>query len=313
LNGNQDIDFRSAEVGAVRFIGDVALLDTVAKFPLDLQSNPGKRTFWLAVAVLRYFFGPDWVEEHVGFGRTTPGFLRLISSDVDKTESERSAFKIADLGEVLLNLQAIEGFGICVDKMRRGDIESSYAELDLGRMLYASGINFRFVRPQQVKGLDYDVEIILHDGCVVCADAKCKINTTEFSENTVKHSLQKARGQFPKDRPSIIFMKVPQRWLEQAKIGKSLNEIAIEFLRGTGRIVSVEFYVEELIWRDGLTTHNLMFTEISNPNNRFDKARNWDMFANPNEAGTWSTMPARWRRLLYYPEDGPNGPSWPRY
>ena len=173
-------------------------------------------------------------------------------------------------------------------------------------MLSASGINFRYVKPQQKKGQDYDVEIILPDGCVVCADAKCKIETTEFSENTVKNSLQTARKQFPSDRPSIIFMKVPARWMEQSKLGKSLNEIAIEFLRGTGRIVSVKFYVWQLIWRDGLATHNLLFTEISNPNNRFDKTRDWNMFAKPNAAGTWSTMPERWRRLLYYPEDGPS-------
>jgi hypothetical protein len=189
--------------------------------------------------------------------------------------------------------------------MKQGEIEAGYAELDLGRMLYASEVNFRFVRPRQKKSFDYDVEIILSDGCVVCADAKCKIEATEFSENTVKNSLQTARKQFPIDRPSIVFVKVPAHWLKQANIGRSLNDIAAEFLRGTGRIVSVKFYIWELIWRDGFATHNQIFAEISNPNTRFDKARDWNMFAKPNEAGTWSTMPSRWRRLLYYPEDGP--------
>jgi len=226
-------------------IGDRALLDEISKFPPNIQSNAGKRTFWLAVAVLRYVFGPEWVEEHVGLGSTTPGFLRLISADADKTESERSAFKIADLGEVLLNLQGVEGIDLPLDKMKGGEIESGYAELDLGRMLYTSGINFRYVKPQQKKGLDYDVEIIMPDGCIVCADAKCKIEATEFSEATVKNSLQTARKQLPKDRPSIIFVKVPEKWLEQVGIGKSLNEIAIEFLRGTGRIVSVKFYIRQ--------------------------------------------------------------------
>jgi len=288
------------------YIGDLALLDTISKFPSEIQSNPGKRAFWLAVAVLRHFFGPDWVEEHIGMGHTASGFLRLISSEVDKVESERRAFRVADLGEVLLNLQGVEGIDTCLDCMKHNDIESAYAELDLGRMLYISGINFRYVKPQQKKGLDYDVEIILDDGGVVCADAKCKIETTEFSESTVINSLQGARSQFPKDQPSIIFMKVPQQWFEQANIGKSLNEIAIEFLRGTGRIVSVKFYVAQLIWREGFATHTQMFAEISNPNSRFSNRRDWNMFASPNAAGTWSTVPSRWRRLLYYPDDGPN-------
>jgi hypothetical protein len=290
-------------------VGDEALLDTISKFPPDIRSAPDKRAFWLALAVIRHFFGPDWVEENIGLGNKAPGFLRLISSDDDKVESERSAFKIADLGEVLLNLQEIDGIDLPLGKMRNGEIEAGYAELDLGRMLYASGVTFRYVKPQQKRGLDYDVEITLPDGCVVCADAKCKIETTAFSEHTVKNSLQTARKQFPEDRPSIIFVKVPAQWLEQKSIGKSLNDIAKEFLRGTGRIVSVKFYISQLIWRDELATHNQMFAEISNPNSRFDRARDWNMFASPNPDGKWSTMPPRWRRLLYYPEDGPSEPA----
>jgi hypothetical protein len=289
----------------IKRVGDRALLNTIEKFPLDIRHDHSKRTFWLGIAVLRHFFGPQWVEENVGFGRTTPGFLRLTSSDIDKAKSETGAYRIVDLAEILLNLQEVPGIDICIEKMKRDDIESTFAELDFGKMLYTSEIDFRFVKPQQKKGSDYDVEIILSDGCVVCADAKCKIEARDFSEETVKNSLHEARKQFPSDRPSVIFMKIPTQWMDARYAKKPLNGIAEHFLRGTGRIVSVKFYVSEVIYRDGAITHNQMFKEISNPNNRFGRNRNWDMFAKPNVIGGWSTVPPRWRRLLFFPERGP--------
>jgi hypothetical protein len=190
--------------------------------------------------------------------------------------------------------------------MRHGNIEATYAELDLGRMLYAGGVDFRFVEPQLKKGFDYDVEIILPDGVSVCADAKCKIETTEFSEQTVMNSLIDARKQFPRDRPSAVFVKVPPAWFEQPHTGKSLNEIAYEFLRTTRRIVSVKYYVSTLVYSERYLRHDHGFKEISNPRNKFDPYRDWNMFADPSSVGSWNGMPPRWRRLLFFPKVGPS-------
>ncbi len=212
-------------------ITDRTLLNTLSKFPPEIQGDPFLRSFWLGVSVLRYFLGPEWVENYVGLGQDAPTFLRLIATDKDRVQSQISTFKIVDLAEILLNLQTIPELKICLDRIRRGAIEPTYAELDLGRMLYVSGINFRYVKPQQTKGQDYDIEIVLADGCVVCADAKCKIEATSFSAKTVLNSLQEARKQFPKERPSVVFMKVPPQWLEQKEIWKSLAETAAKFFK----------------------------------------------------------------------------------
>lgn len=195
--------------------------------------------------------------------------------------------------------------------MRGGDIEGTYAELDLGRMLYQSSIDFRFVVSTGKLGDDFDIEIKLGDGTVVCADAKCKIDSTSFSESTVWNSLRSARSQFPADRPSIIFVKVPPRWLaEQPDLKTALTKTAERFLRDTGRIVSVKYYVSSIHWEGGNVTHIQAFNEINNNNlkNRFDPSRNWDMFeeANdkvvPNQRGEFSDVPTRWRRLMYFPQ-----------
>ena len=183
-------------------------------------------------------------------------------------DTQISTFKIIDFAELLYNLQDIPGFDTCIDRMRHGVIEATFAELDLGRMLYSGNVDFRFVEPQQKKGLDYDIEITLSGGIVVCADAKCKVEATDFSVDGVRRSLEKARTQFPKDRPSIVFMKVPQRWFEEPGHGVSLINIAETFLRGTGRIVSVKFYVSYISYRDKALRHDNAFKEISNPNNQ---------------------------------------------
>jgi hypothetical protein len=209
-------------------------------------------------------------------------------------------------GPTLWNLETILGFEICIDRLHHADIESTYAELDLGRMLYCGDIDFRYVKPQQVKGSDYDIEIMLPEW-TVCADAKCKIESTDFSIETVQNSLAHVRKQFPKDRPSIIFVKVPARWFENLSIALLLMDIAGDFLRQTGRIVSIEFYTSHVVHTNGMLGHSQGFKETSNPNNRFDSTRNWDMFAEPSRTPNWNGMPPKWKRLLFFPNDGPNG------
>jgi hypothetical protein len=279
------------------------LLKTVGNFPAELRDDDSKRSFWTSLAVIKYFLGEEWIEEHVGPQSAVGGFLRVAPGE--GADTQISAFKIVDFAELLYNLQDVPGLDVCIDRIRRGTIEPTYAELDLGRMLYCGGVEFRFVEPQQHKGLDYDIEIRLSDGVLVCADAKCKVDSTDFSVDTVRRSLEKARTQFPKDRPSIIFLKVPDRWIEQPLFGASLNDIAVQFLRGTGRIVSVKFYFSRTIYRDKMLKHEHVFKEISNPKNRFDSSRNWDMFAEPNAGGSWNGMPPRWERLLFFPYEGP--------
>jgi len=110
-----------------------------------------------------------------------------------------------------------------------------------------------------------------------------KIETTEFSPETVRNTLKDARIQFPKDLPSAIFVKVPARWFDELDSARELLNVAQRFLRGsTKRVVSIKFYTSRYAWRAGMLTQNHGFKELSNPNNRFDRDRNWDMFAKPN-------------------------------
>lgn len=124
----------------------------------------------------------------------------------------------------LLNLQHINGFDACITQMRGdGDkIESTCAELDFGRFLYIHNVGFRFVAPQMTKGSDYDFEIVYPDALVVAADAKCKLETAAIEPGGVKKSLRRTREQLPKDRPGIVFVKIPQRWIDDPDTAREM-------------------------------------------------------------------------------------------
>lgn len=289
---------------------DQHFLKTIANFPDEVRNDATNRVFYLSLAILRHFFGDAWFEKHIGDGGTG-GHLRLNWND--PTELEGQSYRILDLAEILFNLQNVIGFDDCIQRMCEGAIEATYAELDLGRLLYQAGVEFEFVKPRGVKGNDYDIEIKFDGQTTVCADAKCKIESTNYSENGVLNSLQYARTQFPKDRPSIIFVKMPSRWIKDQGVGTALINLANKFLRGTGRIVSVKYYFSDIIWSGGIVRHTQTFREINNthPINRFGCSRNWDMFDAPNpkavvnSRGEFTDVPERWRRLLYYPEGIP--------
>jgi hypothetical protein len=121
---------------------DQHLSRTVASFPVDVRDDPTNRAFYLSLAVVRHFLGNAWADEHVQ-DNGQPGYVRLNWRD--RTQAQIQSFRIVDLAELLFNLQHTDGFDDCIKKMRDGDIEGTYAELDLGRMLYQSDINFRFV------------------------------------------------------------------------------------------------------------------------------------------------------------------------
>ena len=178
-----------------------------------LSDEPGEKAYQLSAAVLRHFFGEQWLDKHLMNAQAATDFLRRDFSTRER--QIKHGFRVVDLAEMLFNLQDAEGFPSCVAQMSYGQIEFAYAELDIGKSLYSHEIAFRFVKPTGRKGADYDLEIIYPDGTIACADTKCKIETAEFSAVSIKHSLGEARKQLPPDRPGIVFVKVPPHWFEE--------------------------------------------------------------------------------------------------
>ncbi|PZR82043.1 MAG: hypothetical protein DLM68_16575, partial [Hyphomicrobiales bacterium] len=203
----------------------------------------------------------------------------------------------------MFNLQHIGGFDACIAQMKAGaeKVESTYAELDFGRLLYISDVDFRFVIPQQAKGKDYDVELFYPNGLAVPAEAKSKFETTKINPRSIHHSLVKARKQLPDNRPGIIFMKVPLSWfVGDGKIAIEVQTVGLNFMRNTDRIVSIKFYVSDLRIGDNFTMHRHAFSEMTNETSQFHKGRNWDLFKENAVLPNWNGMPPKWQRILLF-------------
>jgi hypothetical protein len=164
--------------------------------------------------VLGYFFGVEWLRDHVLVGCRYPGYLTnnpITQADgmgIDKDHTLR----VVELAELLYNLQGVPGLNHCVDRMFSGQIEPTMAELGFGMFMRRQGVAFSYVTPTGAKGQDYDVDIPYEDGPVACGDIKCKIEGTGYAAGTLLNSLKKAQKQLPRNRPGIVFVRVPQRW-----------------------------------------------------------------------------------------------------
>jgi hypothetical protein len=238
------------------------LHDTIAGFPLEIRKNKATDSFLLATSILKHYFGEQWIDSYL----VKPGFLQIDESNRER--QDLSALRMIDLAEVIYNLQLVPGFDDCIARMRDGDIEGTFAELDLGRMLFLNSVPFRYIVPQGVKGKDYDVEVIYPDGMVACADAKCALENADLRDKAVANKLEKARKQLPSDRPGIIFVKTPPKWMESSEFLSTIVEATKALFLRSRRIVSVKFYVAPNSIENGYIKQQHTYKEMSNLNNR---------------------------------------------
>jgi hypothetical protein len=185
--------------------------------------------------------------------------------------------------------------------MRAGHVEATFAEFDFARFLYLHDISFRFVTPAGIKGEDYDFAIEYADGREGCADAKCRLEGTEVRADTIRNSLNKARrNNLPPDKPGVVFVKLPQAWLEQEDVRKEIIAAVEGFLRTTERIVSVVVYATvamELVGQQ-MTLLRHRFHEFLNSSHRFDTTKNWALFRDYKVPEDWGGAHPKWVRIF---------------
>jgi hypothetical protein len=278
------------------------LEETRRSFSPEIRDNPHRETFTLAVSVIRHFFGHRWYLDHIfqDAEHSCPdGFMRINYSP--GPEGEKKTSRVLDFAENLFNLQHVEGFDDRVDQMRTGSIEATFAEFDFARFLYIHDVDFRFVIPCGVAGKDYDFSIKYADGREACADAKCRLEGTEMRAETILNSLKKARtNNLPPDQPGVIFVKVPQTWLEDETMRQGMYAAVRGFLRNTERVVSVVVYavvVMELKDKEMMLFRH-RFNEFDSKQHRFDTSKNWTLFKDYAVPEEWGGMPPKWHRVF---------------
>jgi hypothetical protein len=273
----------------------------------DNQTDPHKLGFRISIAVICYYLGQSWLNKHTGsviIGKRSRFYSVIEENDTNKSQSRIQTYKLIDLGELLFNLQHIDGFDDCIARMARSNSpESELAELDAARMLFINKHGFRFVVRKQKKKEDYDFELELDD-LSVCIEAKCKVDTTDPSQETVLNVVKSAREQLPADKPGIIFVKIPQSWKNKYLWQQFLLCTIIEYFNREKikKIVSVIYYVAPYSYKEGTIIQGHDASEIYNPHNRFDASKKWRLLGRHKPLpGALDAMPAFWLRLNRFP------------
>jgi hypothetical protein len=72
-----------------------------------------------------------------------------------------------------------------------------------------------------------------------------------------------------------VLIKVPEKWIRDFDLAKSIKDAAINYLRQSTHVMSVKFYTPVTIFTSVATRRMHATLEVSNP--KFAD-RNWDMF-----------------------------------
>jgi hypothetical protein len=202
---------------------------------------------------------------HVNFLRT---------SIADERDENLHLLRVIWLAEMLFNFQRTPGLDGVLTNLQGGQIESGYAELEVGKLLSTYRIPFQFVVPEETPGgRNYDVEFFHPNGSVVAGETKCKVEGTNLRDETIKNTIQVARKKLPKDKPSYLFVKVPQDWMEAEEFRDRVSALARASF--TTRPTSIVTYASIVRFdvATGEISHGLIGREIRN--HKVDDSRDW--------------------------------------
>ncbi len=228
------------------------------------------KIYGLATVTLRHYLGDEWVNQNASalFQRKVitgnrKGRVFLRTGNLIVEESVRHELRIFQLAELIFNLQSVDGIDERILAIKEGCLESPYGELECAAQIKKANLPFRFVNPSGIKRKDYDVEIV--SNLEHCLNCELKVTTEEkdLQKSTILNKLNAARKQLPEGQPGIIFLKVPESWLNQPNAQHLLGEVLDQFFRNTNRVVAVVLRWEELKIVDlGMPAVLKMFVQI---------------------------------------------------
>jgi hypothetical protein len=242
--------------------------------------DPTITVYHTAKYILSDILGREWVARHIEKrSEGVESFFRSAFSD--GAEAALHVVRVISLAEMMVNLQHVHGYSECASQLKNPhQIESTYAELEVGKLLFLHGVRFEFNQPTKIKGQDFDLRIWCSNGREAVADTKCKEETGQPSANTIRNSLDRARGQLPAHQPGFVFIKVPRIWIEDEGYAASLNDIASNFMKGTGRVVSVKFYVTSVVSDSDSVWDVFAVQEVPTQRQDFGVGVSWNIFPN---------------------------------
>jgi hypothetical protein len=232
----------------------LALIVTKKAIAGGMAANHTLVTLLTAIEMLRFFLGDAWTFSNAFDFRSSAIREHLEGREFLKSklagDSEagwRYQAKVILLAEHLYNFQYIPGFKHRLGLLQHDNLEAAMGELECCSMMAHPQFNLRFIIPTGQKGADYDSEISLPGGRVACCEIKTKKERTDCTQETIRNTLESARKQLPKDRPGIIFLRVPENWLLQAHSGQCIESATAQTIRQSNKLVAIILVWEEWV------------------------------------------------------------------
>jgi hypothetical protein len=226
----------------------------------------------IAIEVLRIMVGNEWTNQslfkmHSVLEKRNVDAFEFFGSE---NHGPQWGNRITRFAEWLFNLKNVPNLRNVIADIRSGELLSRIAELEVGRHLLSRGIKFEYVLPSGNKGLDFDIRIT--DPLTVNCEIKHKIESTEFSENTLINTLRDAGRQLPKDTPAIIFIKFPEKWLAHNELKNILIDVFDPiFKRKSEHLIGIMLRWEETFYENN---------DPSNPENEIMFTSQYKFYAN---------------------------------
>jgi hypothetical protein len=228
----------------------VVVREMAARTPPEMM-NHNYLAFGLSTEVLRFFFGDQWVNEHIFPMHKTVSaayeagrkFLRTDSTEPD--DSFRWGQRVMKLAQTLFNLQDTYGLRERIAQKGKDGLEGLLGEMECVALLCHPALSLRFRIPIGVKGQDYDAEVTTSANRTVCCEIETKIESTAVDTQTVWRTIDHARRQLPKDLPGVVLIKIPEAWPKNPDIVQIVEDAVAKAFRRSSRLVGVVFYWEE--------------------------------------------------------------------
>jgi hypothetical protein len=137
-------------------------------------------------------------------------------------------------------------------------------------VIHSAGVPMRFVKPRNVRGSDYDVEITQDARPLIACELKAKSAATDPNRNSLMNILRKAADQLPSDMAGMVLVRFPYNWTLSGERGAELGAAVEAFHRNNARIVATCCHWERITSHVGPMCYSVAFQLVRNPQPRID-------------------------------------------
>ena len=211
------------------------LLDTLARLE-SISTERGYVERGIAAAILLIIFGERWFKKYVDLNANPDpwmlnGTTAWLASHPVPPPDLRSIIhtnRVIRLGDAWFTIvnNRLHGLETLRQRfLRRNDTRAPFTETEVASLLIYNGCSVRVVAESGVRGQDFDLAVTTH-GVEVNVEVT-SITGGPLSLNTTLNKLTGKRNQVPHNRPAVLYLYIPETWMERRSFAILILDAAI--------------------------------------------------------------------------------------